>query len=71
RASLVADRSPGQRPSTSEGLTGGNGAGRRGRSASPVPRPSSASGRRRSASPSPASLFTSKIDPSFDRPRWK
>ncbi|CBJ25773.1 Dual specificity phosphatase, catalytic domain containing protein [Ectocarpus siliculosus] len=71
RASLVADRSPGQRPSTSEGLTGGNGAGRRGRSASPAPRPSSASGRRRSASPSPASLFTSKIDPSFDRPRWK
>lgn len=41
RASLVADRSPGQRPSTSEGLTGGNGAGRRGRSASPAPRPSS------------------------------
>ncbi|CAB1099040.1 unnamed protein product [Ectocarpus sp. CCAP 1310/34] len=40
-ASLVADRSPGQRPSTSEGLTGGNGAGRRGRSASPAPRPSS------------------------------
>lgn len=41
RTSLVADRSPGQRPSTSEGLTGGNGAGRRGRSASPAPRPSS------------------------------
>lgn len=35
------DRSPGQRPSTSEGLTGGSGAGRRGRSASPAPRPSS------------------------------
>ncbi|CAM9133887.1 unnamed protein product [Hapterophycus canaliculatus] len=70
-ASSITDRSSGQRPSTSEGLAGGSGAGRRGRSASPALRPSSASGRRRSASPSPASLFTSKIDPSFDRPRWK
>lgn len=41
RASLVADRSEGQRPSTSEGLAGGSGAGRRGRSASPAPRPTS------------------------------
>lgn len=41
RASLVADRSEGQRPSTSEGLTGGSGAERRGRSASPAPRPTS------------------------------
>ncbi|CAM9731756.1 unnamed protein product [Scytosiphon promiscuus] len=67
----IPDRSSGQRPSTSEGLSGVGGAGRRGRSVSPALRPSSASGRRRSASPSPASLFTSKIDPSFDRPRWK
>lgn len=41
RASLVGGRGAGQRPSTSEGLTGGSGAGRRGRSASPAPRPNS------------------------------
>lgn len=40
-SSAATDRSPGQRPSTSEGLTGGSSAGRRGRSASPAPRPSS------------------------------
>lgn len=41
RTSFVADRSEGLRPSTSEGLTGGSDAGRRGRSASPAPRPTS------------------------------
>lgn len=46
RASFAVDRSEGQRPSTSEGLTGGSGAGRRGRSASPAPRPTSGETRR-------------------------
>lgn len=39
--SIAANRSFGQRPSTTEGLTGDSGGGRRGRSSSPAPRPSS------------------------------
>lgn len=47
RSSFAPNRSEGQqRPSTSEGLTGGSGAGRRGRSASPAPRPTSGETRR-------------------------